>query len=105
MSADPHDCRKVARHGRVGAGGRHARCDRPAMSADTEPSPAAAPATVVNPWIPLTVVMGATIMVVLDSTIVNVALHQIGLDLDAGDGVEWIVTAYLLAVCVSQPAT
>ena len=60
---------------------------------------------VANPWIPLTVVMGATIMVVLDSTIVNVALHQIGIDLGAGDGVEWIVTAYLLAVCVSQPAT
>ena len=35
-------------------------------------------------------------MVVLDSTIVNVALHQIGVDLGAGDGIEWIVTAYLL---------
>lgn len=58
-----------------------------------------------NPWVPLGVVMVATIMVVLDSTIVNVALHQIGIDLGAGDGVEWIVTAYLLAVCISQPAT
>ena len=49
--------------------------------------------------------MASTIMVVLDSTIVNVALHEIGVDLGAGDGIEWIVTAYLLAVCVSQPAT
>lgn len=61
--------------------------------------------TVRNPWVPLSVVMVATIMVVLDSTIVNVALHQIGIDLDAGEGIEWVVTAYLLAVCVSQPAT
>ncbi len=58
-----------------------------------------------NPWVPMTVVMAATVMVVLDSTIVNVALHQIGVDLGAGDGVEWIVTAYLLAVCAAQPAT
>jgi EmrB/QacA subfamily drug resistance transporter len=56
-------------------------------------------------WIALTVIMGATIMVALDTTIVNVALHQIGVDLHAGDGIEWVVTAYLLAVCVSQPAT
>ena len=56
-------------------------------------------------WVALTVIMGATIMVALDTTIVNVALHQIGNDLHAGDGIEWVVTAYLLAVCVSQPAT
>ena len=54
---------------------------------------------------PLGVVMAGTIMVVLDTTIVNVALHQIGVDLGAGDDVEWVVTAYLLAVCASQPAT
>lgn len=48
--------------------------------------------------------MAATIMVALDSTIVNVALHTISEDLDAGAGIEWVVTAYLLAVCVSQPA-
>ena len=73
------------------------------MTTDTEPT--VAPATTTNPWIPLAVVMASTIMVVLDSTIVNVALHEIGVDLGAGDGIEWIVTAYLLAVCVSQPAT
>ena len=58
-----------------------------------------------NPWIPMSVIMVATIMVALDTTIVNVALHQIGVDLGAGDDIEWVVTAYLLAVCASQPAT
>lgn len=58
-----------------------------------------------NPWVPTSVVMAATVMVVLDTTIVNVALHEIGVDLGAGDGIEWVVTAYLLAVCASQPAT
>lgn len=58
-----------------------------------------------NPWLPMSVVVGATIMVVLDSTIVNVALHQIGEDLGAGGQIEWVVTAYLLGVCASQPAT
>ena len=42
----------------------------------------------------MTVVMAATIMVVLDTTIVNVALHEIGEDLGAGENIEWVVTAY-----------
>ena len=67
--------------------------------------PAPAAITVRNPWVPMAVIMAATVMVVLDSTIVNVALHQIGVDLGAGDDVEWIVPAYLLAVCASLPAT
>jgi EmrB/QacA subfamily drug resistance transporter len=50
-------------------------------------------------------IMIGTIMVVLDSTVVNVALHAIGVDLNAGNGIEWVVTAYLLGVCASQPAT
>ena len=66
--------------------------------------PSASP-THVNPWVPAGVVIAATAMVVLDTTIVNVALHEIGVDLGAGDGIEWVVTAYLLAVCASQPAT
>jgi EmrB/QacA subfamily drug resistance transporter len=79
------------------------------VSVDADPAgnAGAAPAGVDEraAWIAMTVVMGGTIMVVLDTTIVNVALHQIGIDLDAGRGIEWVVTAYLLAVCVSQPAT
>ena len=56
-------------------------------------------------WVSLGVVLVGTLMVVLDTTIVNVALPEIRDSLNAGDGVEWIVTAYLLAVAVSQPAT
>jgi EmrB/QacA subfamily drug resistance transporter len=56
-------------------------------------------------WLGMAVIMVGTVMVVLDTTIVNVALPQIALALDAGDGVEWIVSAYLLAVAVSLPAT
>ena len=75
------------------------------MTAMAPTSGETTPRTAMNPWIPTAVVMGSTVMVVLDSTIVNVALHQIGLDLRAGAGIEWVVTAYLLAVCASQPAT
>lgn len=73
----------------------------------TEAAPGAsgAPSYQGNPWLPMSAVMGATIMVALDSTIVNVALHQIGIDLDAGAGIEWVVTSYLLGVCATQPAT
>jgi EmrB/QacA subfamily drug resistance transporter len=75
---------------------------------DVHPPPLASSAPAgphVNPWVPMSVVMGATMMVVLDTTIVNVALHEIGVDLGAGEQIEWVVTAYLLAVCASQPAT
>jgi len=51
------------------------------------------------------VVLIGTFMVILDSTIVNVALPAIGDELDAGGGLEWIVTAYLLAVGLSTPAS
>jgi len=56
-------------------------------------------------WLALWVIVGATTMVALDTTIVNVALHQIAVDLHSGARIEWVVTAYLLAVCVSQPAS
>lgn len=58
-----------------------------------------------NPWIAMSVILVGTVMVVLDTTIVNVALPQIGKDLGGGSGVEWIVSAYLLAVAVAQPVT
>jgi DHA2 family multidrug resistance protein len=51
------------------------------------------------------VVVIGTFMSILDSTIVNVALPQIGLDLHQSANIEWIVTGYLLALAVSQPAT
>ncbi len=57
------------------------------------------------PWVAMGVVIMGTFMVILDTTIVNVALPQIGIALDNSSGVEWIVTAYLLAVGVAQPPT
>jgi EmrB/QacA subfamily drug resistance transporter len=58
-----------------------------------------------NPWVPLAVVVAGTIMVALDATIVNVALHDIAVDLGVESGVEWVATAYFLAVCAAQPVT
>lgn len=57
------------------------------------------------PWVAMGVVLLGTFMVILDTTIVNVALPQIGLALDSQSGIEWIVTAYLLAVGIAQPPT
>ncbi|MPZ52793.1 MAG: DHA2 family efflux MFS transporter permease subunit [Acidimicrobiia bacterium] len=57
------------------------------------------------PWIAMGVVLIGTFMVILDTTIVNVALPQIGVALDSESGIEWVVTAYLLAVGIAQPPT
>jgi EmrB/QacA subfamily drug resistance transporter len=58
-----------------------------------------------NPWIGTSIVIVGTTLVVLDSTIVSVSLSRIASDLKAGSGIEWVATAYLLAICVSQPVT
>ena len=65
----------------------------------------ATPADDRYPWIAMGVVLIGTFMVILDTTIVNVALPQIGVALHRRNGIEWIVTAYLLAVGVAQPPT
>ena len=56
-----------------------------------------------NPWVPTALVIIGSSMVMIDSTIVNVALHAIGEDLGALRGIEWVATSYLLAVCIAQP--
>ncbi len=44
------------------------------------------------------------IAVILDSTIVSVALHQLAADLDTGvDTIQWVTTGYLLALGVVIP--
>ncbi len=68
---------------------------------DAPPTPRRA----TKPAAALAMVMTGTVMVLLDTTIVNVALHEIGVDLGAGEGIAWVVTAYLLAVAAAQPLT
>ncbi|MBL7258989.1 MDR family MFS transporter [Paractinoplanes lichenicola] len=49
-------------------------------------------------------VLTGGIAVILDSTIVSVALHELATDLDAGVGtIQWVSTAYLLALGVVIP--
>jgi DHA2 family multidrug resistance protein len=56
-------------------------------------------------WVAMGVVLVGTFMVILDTSIVNVALPQIGVDFHSIANVEWIVTAYLLALGLAQPPT
>jgi DHA2 family multidrug resistance protein len=57
------------------------------------------------PWIAMGVVLIGTLMVIMDTTIVNVALPRIGQELHHTRSVEWVATAYLLAVGISTPAS
>lgn len=67
------------------------------MSARSNPGPAALPAPLVNKWLILVVVCLAQFVVVLDATIVNVALPSIqhGLHFTL-DSLQWVVNAYTL---------
>jgi EmrB/QacA subfamily drug resistance transporter len=58
-----------------------------------------------RPGLALLIVVLGTVMVVLDTTIVTVALPAIGTALKASEGIEWVVTVYLLAVAASLPTT
>jgi EmrB/QacA subfamily drug resistance transporter len=52
------------------------------------------------------VIVSGTIMAVLDTTIVNVALNTLGRDLKTGlSTVQWVVTGYLLALGTVIPVT
>ncbi len=53
-------------------------------------------------WVAMGVVLFGTFMVVLDTTIVNLGLPSLQDDFDTVHGVEWVVTAYLIAVGVTQ---
>ncbi len=56
-------------------------------------------------WVAMGVVLIGTFMVVLDTTIVNLALPSLQREFHSIDGVEWVVTSYLAAVGVAQMAS
>src|SRR5438552_12449215 len=74
---------------------RHLHGPRRTAAADAAQKP---PAAGRRPWTLMAVLSVAQFMVILDATVVNVALPSIArsLGLAAGD-VQWIVTAYVLA--------
>ena len=51
-------------------------------------------------WVAMGVVLFGAFMVVLDTTIVNLGLSSLQRDFGTLHGVEWVVTAYLIAVGV-----
>jgi len=57
-------------------------------------------------WRIATVIVLGTIMSVLDTTIVNVALDTLGKDLNSSvDQIQWVVTGYLLALAAVIPVS
>ena len=56
-------------------------------------------------WRVMAVVLAGVFVIVLDTTIVNLGLPALQDDFDTEHGVEWVVTAYLAAVGVSQLAS
>jgi EmrB/QacA subfamily drug resistance transporter len=58
-------------------------------------------------WVALAVVLCGTIMTILDSTIVNIAIPTLQHDLNAGSytAIAWVVTGYLLAQGAVIPLT
>jgi len=56
-------------------------------------------------WVAMGVLLVGTFMVVLDTTIVNLALPALQREFGTIDGVEWVVTGYLAAVGVAQMAS
>ncbi|HOT73720.1 MAG TPA: DHA2 family efflux MFS transporter permease subunit [Anaerohalosphaeraceae bacterium] len=64
------------------------------------------PASTAHPWLIAVAVMSPTVMVVLASTVVNVALPYIAGTVSAGtEEVTWVITSYLAANAVIMPAT
>lgn len=58
-------------------------------------------------WIVMAVVLGGSYLFVLDLTVLGVALPAIADDLAGGSplGIDWVITAYVVAIGVVQPAT
>jgi EmrB/QacA subfamily drug resistance transporter len=56
-------------------------------------------------WVAMGVFLVGTFMVVLDTTIVNLALPSLQHEFGTVDGVEWVITGYLATVGISQMAS
>src|SRR5215471_7866550 len=64
----------------------------------TRPANPASPANPVSPWSALAVLCAGMLMIILDQTILNVALRSIQQDLGfSPSGLAWVVNAYLVA--------
>lgn len=75
----------------------------PTSSAEPGTTPAGLDPQVVRS---ATAIIVGAITVLLDTTIVSIAIHQLGTDLGAGvDTIQWVSTAYLLAMFVAIPVT
>ena len=59
------------------------------------------------PWVAMFVILGGSYMMVIDTTVLGVALPDVARELESGGffGIDWVVTAYLIAVGAVQPAT
>lgn len=69
-------------------------------------TPTANHESIANRWLIVVAVMSATLMQVLDMTIVNVALPHIQGSLGAGPNqISWILTCYLIASAIFMPLT
>src|SRR5262249_11741452 len=76
------------------------------MSATTAPTKTTVPAIGRHVWPLAVVVVAGSIMSILDTTIVNVALQTLSVDLHAPVGpVQWVVTGYMLALAAVIPVT
>src|SRR6201994_846987 len=76
------------------------------MTSTTSPLPAAAPRIEPHVLRVATVVILGAIMSVRDTTIVNVALHDLSLDLHSPLGqIQWVITGYLLSLAAVIPIT
>jgi len=78
----------------------------PASSPRPPETPAAGDRIERHVWIVAGVVILGMIMSILDTTIVNVALHTLGHDLHSPiSQIQWVVTGYLLALAAVIPVT
>lgn len=86
--------------------GGHAAPDGRADSVSTTAAAHAPWKPAANPWAIAISVMTATFMVVLDSSVANVALPHIAGNLSAStDEATWVLTSYLVSNAIMLPAT